>query len=490
VQYNVDDLTPGDAVDGPDWRVGGPRYGDLLRLGPDFPLFSNTGYRVVNGTVDWDLGWASLVSSTSYGELDQHRLQGTNPQRLDQNLVQDKFTQELRLASPSSDVFEWMVGFYYTRENGLIDQHLNFAGLIDTIPGLTPLLASILGITEPEVLDLSFIDVGLDSVYTENAVFGAATYHFTPQFDLSLGARFSRNDQEFAQIIGHTPVSSLPFLFGSINSGSESSKEDVTTYSIAPRWRFSDTTMIYGRVASGFRPGGPNVLVAGSAIPPTFASDTLVNYEFGIKTDLIDNLLRVDAAVFYIDWKDIQLLFAEETPAGTVSGNANGGNAVSQGLEWSVTLTPADGLSVLWTGAYTDATLDGDPPTGAALRMQAGDRLPFSPEWSSSIDVDYEWDVFGDASAYVGAGARYVGEQMSTFATIFDPTTDLRQVELPSYTIVDLRAGLHFDAFTVELFGRNVSDERGPTRIPATATSDEAAVLRPRTIGVTLTAEF
>jgi outer membrane receptor protein involved in Fe transport len=128
--------------------------------------------------------------------------------------------------------------------------------------------------------------------------------------------------------------------------------------------------------------------------------------------------------------------------------------------------------------------------------MQDGDRLPFSPEWASSIDIDYEWNVFGDTSAYVGAGARYVGDQMSTFATDFDPTPDLRQVELPSYTIVDLRAGLRFDAFTLEVFGRNVSDERGPTRIGAGAppdpavTPEQAAVLRPRTIGITLTAEF
>jgi outer membrane receptor protein involved in Fe transport len=442
----------------------------------------------VNGTVDWDLGWASLVSSTSYGELDQHRLQGSNLQRLDQDVLQDKFTQEVRLASPSSDGLEWMLGFYYTRENGLIHQVLDFSGVIEAL-GLTDDLAAGFGITEPEVLALSVIDLDLDSAYSETAAFGAATYHFSPQFDVSVGARFSKNDQEFAQIVRHTPISAL--LFGSIDSGGESSSEDVTTYSVAPRWRLSDDTMIYGRVASGFRPGGPNVLVAGSSIPATFDSDTLVNYELGVKTDLIDNVLRVDAAVFLIDWKDVQLLFAETTTTGaTVSGNANGGSAVSQGVEWSVTLTPAEGLSVLWTGAYTDATLDGDPPLGAALRMQDGDRLPFSPEWSSSIDVDYEWNVFGDASAYVGAGARYVGEQMSTFATIFDPTTNLRQVELPSYTIVDLRAGLHFNAFTVELFGRNVSDERGPTRITATATPDEAAVLRPRTIGVTLTAEF
>jgi iron complex outermembrane receptor protein len=306
-----------------------------------------------------------------------------------------------------------------------------------------------------------------------------------PQFDVNVGLRQARNEQEFDQIITHTSVS--PFLVP-IGNASQDSTEDVTTFSISPRWRPNDNTMIYARIANGYRAGGPNVGVIGSlAIPPAYDSDTTINYELGIKTDLTDTL-RLDATVFRIDWSDIQLLVAEVVGSQLVSGNANGGEAISQGLEWAATWRPMDGLNVVWTGAYTDAHLSSDPPAASALVMADGDRIPFTPEWSSSVDVDYEWTAFGTTNAYVGGGVRYVSDQMSNFATIFDPPP--AQIELPSHTVVDLRAGLDFERFDIEVFARNVTDERGPTRMGPTPDSGDAAVLRPRTIGVTLTAEF
>lgn len=478
VQYDVS----------PSGEVAGPTHGDLIRLGADFDNISDTAYRIYNGTVNWDLGWANLTSSTSYSELDQYRLLGDNfvtGIRQDNNVLQDKVTQEVRLTSPSSERLEWQIGAFYTEESGLVNQNQDFAPLLEQL-GLAPVLAGILGITEQEVLDQAHITADLVSDYQETALFGSVTYKFTPEFDIGVGLRQARNEQQFNQIITHTAVS--PFLVA-IGDASQDSSEDVTTYSLSPRWRPNDNTMIYGRIASGYRAGGPNVAVIGSlAIPPAYDSDTTVNYEVGVKTDIIENVLRLDATIFHIDWADVQLLVAENVGGQLVSGNANGGEAVSQGLEWAATLTPVNGLTVLWTGAYTDAHLSSDPPGASALLMEDGDRLPFTPEWSSSLDIDYEWPVFGTTTAYVGGGVRYVSDQMSNFATIFDLPP--AQIELPSHTVVDLRAGLDFDQFTVEVFARNVGDERGPTRMGPDPVSGDAAVLRPRTVGVTLTAEF
>jgi iron complex outermembrane recepter protein len=473
--------------DAPGGEVGSPTHGDLISLGADFDNISDTAYHIYNGTVNWDFGWANLTSSTSYSELDQYRLLGDNLVsgiRQDNNVLQDKTTQEVRLTSPSSDRLEWQVGAFYTTESGLVNQVQDFQFLLESL-GFTPVLAFILGITEAEVLEQAHIQADLVSEYQETALFGNVTYHFSPQFDVNVGLRQARNEQEFDQIITHTSVS--PFLVP-IGNASQDSTEDVTTFSISPRWRPNDNTMIYARIANGYRAGGPNVGVIGSlAIPPAYDSDTTINYELGIKTDLTDTL-RLDATVFRIDWSDIQLLVAEVVGSQLVSGNANGGEAISQGLEWAATWRPMDGLNVVWTGAYTDAHLSSDPPAASALVMADGDRIPFTPEWSSSVDVDYEWTAFGTTNAYVGGGVRYVSDQMSNFATIFDPPP--AQIELPSHTVVDLRAGLDFERFDIEVFARNVTDDRGPTRMGPTPDSGDAAVLRPRTIGVTLTAEF
>lgn len=431
-----------------------------------FGVSSDVTYRIYNGTIDWDLGWASLTSSSSYSELDQYHLEdGTlafgTPSYLVEIIPQEKFTQEVRLASNGDGPLEWLLGAFYTNENGLLDQAIYFGTPPGTFSGLT---------------------ATIDSEYTERAVFGGMTYHFTPQFDVAVGARYAENEQSMEQ--GGTAVS----------NGGEDSSDDALTYSIAPRWRLNDRTMLYARLATGYRPGGPNILGAPSVIPATFDPDETTNYELGIKTDLIDGLLRLDAAAFHIDWTDIQLLVFD----GAVSGNANGGGAETQGVEWTATLTPSDALTIAWSGAYTETELtdDTDPIVVGGV---AGDPLPYAPEWASTLDVSYEWTVFGDAIANIGGAWRYVGEQSTGFPGVGGFLYGAEQIQLPSYNLIDLRGGIDFGAYSVALFAKNLTDERAVTQFGGFGETlpdnlgdpNGAAVLvRPRTIGLSLTANF
>ena len=448
IAYFQDPLTP----------VGGDL--DQVRA---FSEVSNIDYRIYNATADWNLGFASLISSSSYSELDQYReSDGTMAfgiaSFLANDVTQEKFTQEVRLVSPSSDRFEWVLGAFYAREDGLIDQEIFFGTPPGTVSGLTATIAS---------------------EYEEIAAFGGITYKFTPQFDVSIGARYAENEQSVAQ--GGTAVS----------TGGEDSTDDAVTYSVAPRYRVNDNTMIYARVASGYRPGGPNILGVPSVIPATFDPDETVNYELGVKTDLFSGLLRLDAAVFHIDWTDIQLLVFD----GVVSGNSNGSSAESEGVEWSATLSPNDGLTLVWSGAYTDARLTGDTDP-IVVGGASGDPLPYSPEWSSTLDVNYEWTLSGDHTAYVGGAWRYVGEQSSGFPGTGGFLYGAQQIELPSYNAFDLRGGVEFDHVAVEFFARNVGDERAVTSFGGfgatlpDAPNGAANVIRPRTIGVSLSTRF
>lgn len=430
-------------------------------------------YNIFNGTIDYDLGWANLTSSSSYNELNQgDRLDSTAAfgiaSFIGADMDQNKFTQELRLASPSSDQLEWLVGAYYSKETASLFQ--------DVFLILPPPTGNV----------ESGLNVGLNSDYEEEAAFANLTYHFSPAFDVSVGGRYSHNEQNVTQF----GTAGLP--------GQGNSDDNVSTYSIAPRWHLNDSTMIYARIASGYRPGGPNVLSAFGTIPPTFGPDRATNYEIGFKSDLAPGLLRLDASVFYIDWKDIQLLVSD----GVVAGNANGGSAVSQGVEWSATLTPMSGLSVLLTGAYTDAhlTADTDPAGGPVLTGGLdGDQLPNAAKWTSALDVDYGWSVFNDAHAYVGGSWRYVGERYTAFDTGLISVVGASQVKLPSYNVFDLRAGIDFERYTLELFAKNVTDEHDPLTFggfgstppnAALAPNGAASILRPRTVGVSVSARF
>jgi outer membrane receptor protein involved in Fe transport len=185
---------------------------------------------------------------------------------------------------PDLDVgrrFEWLAGFFYTNEEALNGQ-LVFAldQNLAPIPPLDPLAI-----------------VAIPSTYEEYALFGNATFRLTDRFWISGGLRWAHNDQTFRQ------VSSGAIVPPADRPGESS--EDVWTFSVSPQYHFTDDTMVYARVATGYRPGGPNVVVPG--LPATVDADTLVNYELGLKTRLADPALSLDIALFRMDWDDIQV---------------------------------------------------------------------------------------------------------------------------------------------------------------------------------------
>src|SRR5690606_35976737 len=142
---------------------------------------------------------------------------------------------------------------------------------------------------------------------------------------------------------------------------------NVTTYSVSSSFRFNDDVMVYGRVASGYQPGGPNVVLPD--VPPSYESSTLTNYEVGLKSDLWERRARLNISAFQIEWKDIQIGASNSQGFSFFS---NGGTACSRGVETEASVRVADGLSLSATAAYTYATLTDDPPSVGGL---SGDRL-------------------------------------------------------------------------------------------------------------------
>lgn len=451
------------------------------------PESSRIRYRVYSAVGNLDLGFASLVSATSYSTQNQRfvtdqttflsslvagalgvpnelvQLQTTRVRRL---------TQEVRLQSADSDLFEWQVGGFYTRERGLIDQQFEARepGTNTPIGGL-PLLAS----------------ATLTARYRELAGFANATVYFGDRFDLTFGGRYSHNRQRAGQ-------ASDGALVGGPNILPEArSSEGVFTYSVAPRFEISDHASIYARVAKGFRPGGPNVLPPGApAELGSFDSDSLVSYEVGIKAETADRTFGIDLAGFYIDWKDIQV-FGLIDQFGL---NFNGDKAESQGFEFTATARPTRGLTASLLGAYTDAKLrDDTPPEVGGVE---GDRLPYTPKYSISVNADYEWSVGGENTAFIGGSLRSLSRQTGSYDFAFRATNG-RQRSIRAFETVDLRAGIDFGAFSIEAYAKNLTDSGGKTSFDepvvsaATGTPlpySPAGIIRPRTLGLALTAGF
>jgi iron complex outermembrane receptor protein len=447
------------------------------------PAYRNLSYRIYNATVDLDLGFADLLSSTSYSRLDVDNRQELTPQYgglikgafgvpadvyADNLTNQRKFTQEIRLSSQDNDRFEWLVGGYFTRETGKLDQLYVAAtpGTVTAVPGL-PLL----------------VKADLSSIYREYAGFANATLHLGERFDLTFGGRYSRNEQSAVQTLQGGLVGGL------VGYPEKRSSQNVFTWSVAPKFKINDHVSVYARASKGYRPGGPNVLAPGTpaGIPTQYRADTLVSYEAGVKAETADRTFGIDLAAFHLEWSDIQL-FARVNGVGLT---ANGGRAESDGFEFTSTFRPARGLDLTINGAYTRARLtdDTDPVVGGRV----GDLLPYTPEFSIGADGQYEWSVGTDATAYLGGSLRFLSKQPADFEAGYTQATG-RQRTLPSYEIVDLRAGVRFDRVSIEAFARNIGNSRGIVDAGGIGMYANGAIgtalVRPRTIGLTLGAEF
>jgi iron complex outermembrane recepter protein len=458
-----------------------PLYGDLTqeRAVPEPSKFKYENY---NATIDWNVGTFKLISATSYGILDTHLVTDGTPiygglaaaltggvaagAPLFGDTELKKFTQEIRLTSPNTDRLEWQIGGYYTHEDGTLAQNLYSA----VIPS-----GAVSGL---------LIQPLIDSTYKEGAGFLDLTYHFNSQFDIQVGGRWSSNSQTFTQTTTYDPIlASLLGVTPNPQVVNGTSSENVWTYSVAPTWHFDTKNMMYARLATGYRPGGPNVLPPNATpdVPRQYGSDSTTNIELGLRSTLVDGRFSVDIAAFHVDWKDIQLLEV-------VNGfniNANGGTARSQGVEWSFAYLPVQGLTFQWTGAYTDAKLTSD---ALAINAHSGDRLPYAPEWGNSVDAEYKRPAFGNYSAFVGATWSYVGSRSSDFAS-----SAAGQVILPSYSTYGARLGLQNDHYSFALYGRNLSDSRGLTSYASAETGSPysaVTVTQPLTIGVAVTAKF
>ena len=457
---------------------GGPTQSQFV------PEFSDFDYRVYNATLDFDLGFATLTSATSYNELEEPfrsdlttqfsplliAVFGFPPHELlqEQTTQYDKVTQELRLASPSSDRFEWLLGAYYTKEKGDIIQHIEAVQ-----PGtLTPLQLGVLG------------DATLHSQYEEIAGFFSGTIHFGESFDLTLGGRYSTNDQDAKQVSGGALAGGLP-----PTTLTAASDEDVFTYSVAPKWKLDEHKSLYIRVATGFRPGGPNVVppLAPPTVPRIYDSDEITSYEAGLKVESADRAYTLDLALFHIDWEDIQL-FARVNNFGV---NVNGGKAASYGFEFTGSAYLTDSFNVSLNGALTDTHLKDDTP--ALSGGKAGDPLPFTPEWSASLNANYEWSVGAQAMAYIGGSVRHLSDQTASYDLAYR-TAHGRQRTIDAYDVFDLQTGVDFGRWTIELYGKNLTDEDGKTSTGAIGSIPLGAlptgVIRPRTYGVTFGFNF
>lgn len=424
-----------------------------------------TGYTVthINDTIDYSSGFSFLSDFTD--QAFNIPVNTTGATMVDNNQTK-RFNQELRLAVPLGTWVDWLVGAFYTHERSPFSQGV-LASLHDSGASVG-----------------NWADLRWHVTYAEYAGFTDFTFHLSDAFDIQLGARESRIEQSYHEVDSGPLV---PLFEGSpspLDFGNVSTHSSAFTYLATPRYKITPDTMVYARLASGYRPGGPNQTASAFGLPLEFKPDKVQSYELGLKGDLAEHLFSYDASLYYIGWRDIQLFFVDPNSGfGFVS---NGGRARSQGAEISVETQPLRGLDVSAWVAFNDAKLTEPFPSGSQLTGSRGDRLPFGSRFSSSLSIKQEFPLVGDVSGSVGATVTYVGDRVGNFTA-----SQVRQ-NYPAYARTDLNAGIKYTDWSAIVYVNNVTDRRGVLygglgTLPNTAAFE---VIAPRTIGFNVMKKF
>ncbi len=438
--------------------------------------------------VTQDLGVAQLVDTAAYRqERFYFKLDPDLGPLPDLNVASDQsdkqVSEELQLQSQRRSKLQWTLGlFYFHASDRLTDIGIDYGGVAraEFAPGVFLTHTDNAGVQDT------------DSI----AGYGQATYPILPKTNLTLGARLNYEDKSedasasgVINAFGNT--SFMPF-------GDKTASFSVTK----PTWRasidqaFTDNILGYVSYNRGFKSGGFNLEILDAA---PYQTEELDAYEVGLKTQLLDRRLRLNASGFYYNYKNIQVVRYD---AG-VSDVYNGASAEIYGLDLDVDaavtrqLTISGGLEVVRDffvsfpcalyyvgGANTSsaACSSSAAPSLPYQRSASGNELPDTPTFTASVTVDYTLPVFsGNADFDINDsinGGYYA-----------EPDNNLRQAP---YNVVNasVRWSPTNDAYFVRLWTKNLSDARYTVQLASSAFQFNYALAAPRTFGLTVGAKF
>ena len=481
-----------------------PNRGKFIRL-TDRPDLFQSDFTSYNLALDYDLGFANFTSSSTYSDADGKfivDLAGTFgqliPFGLDAVGFDDTFVQELRLASADGGNWDWIVGgFYFNKRRDITFDYRSSQDFLDA-RGLTGL---------PDEYYLRFTSY-FDQF--ETAGFGELTYRFSDKFWVTGGARYTNSSiQSFTNEGGYNSNYLAVALGGFTNipltvfpvAAVEGLKveADKLSYKLSASYKPAENVTTYGSISTGFRTPAANARAGAVSIvdpndlviPNGADSDTLTNYEIGVKGYWLNGKLAANLAAYYIDWKDIQV--QANRLSDQVQFATNIGGAVSKGLEFEIAAYPTQNFSFFLNGSLNDSEVTDVTPTEAAISgAEEGISLSF-PEFQGSATVRYDWKMGELTDAFAAATASYVGEFPGMFPNVpgnpnlVAPTFDYTE----AYTVVNVQAGLSRDAWKAVAYVENLTDDSSITYVHPEAFLDgRYARLRPRTIGVRLSYEF
>ena len=315
-------------------------------------------------------------------------------------------------------------------------------------------------------------------------MFGEVSYDITDALTVTVGGRYF--DTKSESTITRPPSALFPNSFDAVGSTfTEPQTETGFTPKANIAFKASEDILLYATYSQGFRVGGANPNPPGlTGVPTSYDSDTVDNYEVGLRSTLGAGRLLLDAAVFHIDWQDMQVRLFTPAPF-FYSYVSNAGAAEVDGVEFSMAWRASSIIDLQTSVTWQDAAVsefveDTFAPGGGHA---PGTPLPGSSEWTTSATLTLHFDSVAWAPRFE-VSHRYISEADVAFNSL---TTR------GDYKIVDVRASAKLGEQTVlSLFVNNATDEYGVLNAPFADFYNPplGSVVRPRTYGVRLNWDF
>ena len=478
-----------------------------------------------------------------------------------------RMTHELRFNTDADNVWRVTAGIFYD------DQELETVGkfqIANTELGFFTDLGRTLKGTEgintnggPFESEVSFVN---DVTHTieQIAVFGQAEYDITDKLTATFGARWYQIDDTFKGSTTTVDVSRRIRAFGTLDAAEltavgedpaliqeaiSSGQLDVslldadgtltvddTIFKASLDYKMNDDILLFTTYSEGFRPPVTNRVGGGLAtnqngafdgfrIPVYSTTDSLDNYELGIKGDFLDGVLRVNATAYYSEITDLQTSRFDPTNISFLVFTDNVGDAEIKGLDADITWLASDNLVINAAFSLLDTELTRVNAELAGIAPGVGAQLPYSAEFSGNIRARYYFELNDGYDGYVNASVSYTGDRLAgmtmdafvtedatrlvygvgsglpiqTEAAVFDGVTYAdsngatfqggRYIQ-ESYAIANVSVGITKDDWKAELYIDNLTDESAVLYIDTQQFTPKVVTNRPRTLGLRLSYDF
>ena len=356
----------------------------------------------------------------------------------------------------------------------------------------------------------------------QQAAFGSVDFDIIPKtLTVTAGTRYYRfNEEELGGDVGSfyckvysTPTTYFGPCLTPYGSNLDLQVPHTSRYSgfrsrANLTWKITDDVMVYYTWSQGFRPGGFNRGVSGHLplggvdqyyTPATYAPDSLTNNEVGWKTEWFGRRLQLNGAVYEEDWKNAQVAFFDpQSGLGNLTFSTNGPNYRVRGVELQLVTRITDGLTAIGSSSWNSSTQTNSPylvnnnpkspnygenitsipnPYGPV-----GTPLALSPPFQANLRFRYELPL-GAYRAFWQVGGTHNGNSYSTTASV-------GRYDQPGYTIYDASTGVSKDAWTVQIFGQNLTNVLASTFTNSSQWIEQEAVTHPRVAGVKFSYKF